>query len=132
MAMIRGNQTEEERVRLMRDRYTSHYVVSGSQFIHNNVILLLHRILIPPETASKPTASTHAFEKELMDSVKPLDTSGAYVVEARLEIADPPGDPPGNELVTRGLREMQRLKESMQGVVEFRSVDRMSLGTRVG
>lgn len=67
-----------------------------------------------------------------VEALKPVDDSGAYILEARSEILNTPGTSPSNDLLNRGIKEMTRFKDVMSGCVELRAVDRMSVNTRIG
>lgn len=96
------------------------YVVHGQQWIHYNVILLLHQVFhAPPEAAAR-------LEPADIEKLKPLDGSGAYVLEARLMVEEGVK----NEVMTRAISELVSFKDSMRGCVEMRTVERLSLDTR--
>ena len=99
--------------------------------MYNNIVLLLHKPLLPP-AANDPSAPLDLSSRDVVDGLKPLDPSGAYVLEARLEILDAPGQLPSNDLLNRGMKEMARFKEMMRGVVDLRAVERMAMNTRIG
>ncbi|KAI9874271.1 MAG: Mediator of RNA polymerase II transcription subunit 18 [Pleopsidium flavum] len=105
--------------------YASEYVLEGQRFIHQNLILLLHRVMQFPtgeEFHSSPRKGLHTFE-----SVMPLDPSGAYVLQASIRIQD--GSKP--ESISVGINELKAFKEMMRGVVDLDVGDRLALDTRV-
>ena len=106
------------------------YALTGSQFLYNNIILLLHRPLVS-NSSSDPANAFDLSAPNVLSSLKPLDDSGAYLLEARLEISDDPSEPASNELINQGVKEMTRFKGMMEGCVNFQTGERMSFNTRI-
>lgn len=100
-------------------------MLEGHQLIHNNVILLLHRILRFPNEATRGLASQTTDRSYNM--LKPLDDSGGYILQASIRLQDR-GKP---EVLTAGISELENFKARMKGVVEMKAPDRLSLDTRM-
>ena len=62
-----------------------------------------------------------------LDSLVPLDPSGAYVLQASLRIQD--GSKP--ESISVGINELKAFKEMMRGVVDLDIGDRLALDPRL-
>lgn len=61
------------------------------------------------------------------ESLLPLDTSGAYLLQATVRVLD--GSKP--ESMVLGINELKGLRELLKGVVELEVSDRLALDTRV-
>ena len=101
----------------------------GSRFVNKNIILLLSRIFIPHSRQDPPEA-VNLHNPETQSDMKLLDGSGAYLLEARLEILNTPGETVNGDLVRQGMKEMSRFKEVMSGCVDLRTTDRMSMNMK--
>lgn len=97
----------------------------GDRFIHQNIILSLHRLL--PAPASGGSQGSPPKEAPQLDTLKPLDPSNAYVLQASIRIQE--GSKP--ESISVGINELKAFKELMKGVVELDVGDRLALDTRV-
>jgi mediator of RNA polymerase II transcription subunit 18, fungi type len=107
------------------DRFVSEYYTEGHRFVHENVVLYLHQILHEPgvrslETSPKPVPPA-------FDQLKPLDPSGAYILEAKIRVQDL-----NNTVVSeKAVAEMNKFRASMKGCVEMSAPERLWLDTRV-
>ena len=63
----------------------------------------------------------------MREDLTPLDRSGAYVLETKVEVKD--GKKP--DLVQRGAKELLGLKEILKGVVQLKGLERLVFDTRV-
>lgn len=100
------------------------FLVVGHWFVYGNVLVRLFRVmrLIPHDGMAKVGLGTPLRDFER----RPLDESGAWVLEAGVRMEDA-----GDTAVTnRAQEEMRRLREDLEGAVELRVVDRLSLDTR--
>jgi mediator of RNA polymerase II transcription subunit 18 len=109
----------------MLDSYVSEYVIEGQRFIHQNIILLLHRVLRPSVDGEAYGSSSQALPE--MNSLVLLDPSSAYVLQASIRIQD--GSKP--ESISVGINELKAFKEMMRGVVDLDIGDRLALDTRL-
>jgi len=110
---------------LMLDRYVSEYVIEGQRYIHQNIILLLHRVRRSSVAGEAHGSPAKAPPK--IDSLVLLDPSSAYVLQASIRIQD--GSKP--ESISVGINELKAFKETMRGVVDLDIGDRLALDTRL-
>ncbi|SLM40398.1 Mediator complex, subunit Med18, metazoa/fungi [Lasallia pustulata] len=104
-------------------QYTTEYILSGSQFIHGNLILLLHHHLRVPTSASSVSPRGHV---PAISALQPLDPSGTYLLQASIRVQD--GNKP--ESMSIGINELKAFKDLMKGVLEMEVGDRLALDTR--
>ncbi|KAL9097231.1 MAG: hypothetical protein Q9165_000658 [Trypethelium subeluteriae] len=104
--------------------YVTEYVLEGHRLIHENVILLLHRILQYPDESAAGSGPRLSMPNP--DALSPLDESGSYLLQASIRVLD--GNKP--EIVNTAQTELLKFKERMKGSVDLRVVDRLSLDTR--
>ncbi|ORY12269.1 mediator complex, subunit Med18 [Clohesyomyces aquaticus] len=108
------------------NQYVSEYYLEGHRFVHDNIIVLLHRVLhesgVRPAPGVSPNTALPSF-----DSLRPLDPSGGYVLEAKIRVQDL-NNP---NVLDAGIEELKRLKSQMKGCVELNVPDRLLLDTRV-
>jgi mediator of RNA polymerase II transcription subunit 18 len=97
--------------------------VEGHRFVVNNTVLYLHRVLQWPSPPS--TASINA-PLPPFPELKPLDSSGAYVLEAKIRLS---GSNPS--LIKLGEDELIGFRTRMKGVIDMKSPERLALDTRV-
>jgi mediator of RNA polymerase II transcription subunit 18 len=102
------------------DRYQDECVIEGHQFVLDNTILFLHRILTWPHTPKSIKDPLPAFY-----ALTPLDKSGSYVLEAKVRIAE--SNP---TLIGRAERELVNLQTQMKGVIDMVAPERLALDTR--
>lgn len=99
--------------------------MEGHYYVHGNVIISLHRVLQEPGVRSLETAPK--VELPAFSALKPLDPSGAYVLEAKVRVQDF-----GNTIVLEAaIRELKAFQTQMEGCVELVLPDRLGLDTRV-
>lgn len=103
----------------------SEYYVEGHRFVHENVVILLHRVLHEPGVRSLETAPKE--DLPAFEALQSLDPSGAYILEAKIRVQDL------NNLTVleAGVSELKRFQTQMKGCVELAVPDRLSLDTRV-
>lgn len=109
----------------MHYSYVSEYVIEGHRFIHQNIILLLHRVMRSSVDAEVQGSPAKAVPK--LDNLVLLDPSSAYVLQASIRIQD--GSKP--ESISVGINELKAFKELMRGVVDLDIGDRLALDTRL-
>ena len=109
----------------MQHSYVSEYIIEGYRFIHQNVILLLHRVV----RMSGSGLDQRSPRKDLPKSgiLEPLDPSGARVLQSSVRIQD--GSKPDS--ISVGINELKVFKEMMRGVVELDIGDRLALDPRL-
>lgn len=104
--------------------FVKEYVVEGHQYIHENVILFLHRVIVDPEI-NHLTAPHHTLSQ--FATFDPLDPSGAYILQASVRLTDNPGP----DIIARGQAELLKFQNDIKGVVDLKLVDRLALDARV-
>lgn len=102
-------------------RHVTTYTISGHRFTHHSTSLLLYRVPLPAATVEDDTTS------DGLPQVRLLDPSGAYILQASVQVQD------GSkvETMTKGVNELLGLKEILKGAVELEIGDRLALDTRV-
>ncbi|KAF2117828.1 mediator complex, subunit Med18 [Lophiotrema nucula] len=117
------------------NQFVSEYYQDGHLFVHDNIVLLLHRVLAEPAPAT--TQSTPKERLPSFDSLKPLDSQGTYVLEAKIRLHDRDRkganekDAKGTDVMSKGVEELRRFKNQMKGCVDLTTPDRLLLDTRV-
>ena len=101
------------------------YVLEGHQYIHENVVLFLHRVLLNPDLHPPSKAPRQTLPK--FEDFSPLDPSGAYILQASVRLMDNPGP----DIVNRGQAELLKFQNDIKGVVDLKLTDRLALDTRV-
>lgn len=119
------------------DSYSSEYGLDGHRIIHNNVILLLYRLLRPSGLESnnmnKPAPGSNIESAKSFNDVPdkslwtPFDPSGSYILQASVRVQD--GSKP--EIMTLGINELQAFKDMMKGIIDLEVGDRLAMDTRV-
>ena len=101
------------------------FYIQGHRFTYQNTSLLLYRVFVPPSPSSQDALKNIFGEEEELGQL--LDASGGYMLQATIRVQD------GSkvELVNRGVSELQKLKETLKGVVELEPPERLALDTRV-
>ncbi|KAF2461504.1 Med18 protein-domain-containing protein [Lineolata rhizophorae] len=128
----------DEYMRMVGYRFVSEFVLEGYQFVLNNVVLHLHRVLqFPAERRSSVPSAQQYQQQQLRErprgflppfgSLHPLDSSGAYMLKTTVRLAD--GTRP--DLTRAGLNELYGFRDTMKGVLELKMVQRLALDTRV-
>lgn len=107
------------------NQFVSEYYIEGHQFVHENVVILLHRILHEPGVRSLETTPKEHLPS--FSQLHPLDPSGAYILEAKIRVQDL-NNP---ALVDLGIEELKAFQTQMRGCVQLNVPDRLSLDTRV-
>lgn len=108
-------------------KYAGTNVLSGARFIHNNVIIRVYRAYAIPSPAVDDASSPLSSSPPDAEVLKPLDASGAYVVEACVRVEDK-GD---SKLLEKAREELLGFKRMLEGAIDLKVPDRLSLDTRV-
>jgi len=106
-------------------RFVSEYYVEGHRFVHENVVIFLHRVLHEPGVRSLEAAPNEDLPS--FTALQPLDPSGAYILEAKIRV-EGFNNP---AVLEAGVQELMRFQAQMKGCVELAVPDRLSLDTRV-
>lgn len=109
--------------------YTSQYVITGDKFYDQATTLFLHRVMQISDHASPDAGITFSTVNTIPDISKlhPLDSSGGYILQASIEIAD--GNSP--DLKDKATQQLLALKETLRSIVHLEPGDRLALDTRV-
>ena len=101
--------------------------------MHENIVLLLHQPLLVPSSVQNELNHGQPGTRRPLDqlpglgSLKPLDPSNGFVLQASIRVQD--GMKP--ELMNKATNELKAFKELMRGVVDMEIGDRLALDTRV-
>ncbi|KAK5127354.1 hypothetical protein LTR85_006693 [Meristemomyces frigidus] len=106
-------------------RYINQFITSTQRFVHNNVIVRVSRILSVPEGtgALEPLDAPPL----VLADCRPVDPSGSYLFEAYVRVEDGTN----SKLTEQAMSELMALKSQLEGAVDLRVPDRLSLDTRV-
>jgi len=104
-----------------RVRLSAELTVDGHQFIYNNIVLLLHRVLRADGSGAVATVHDPSSPRITIDDI------GGYLLHAAIRVAQDTKP----ETLSRGIAELTQFRELMKGCVDMRTVDRLSLDTRV-
>ncbi|KAI9680482.1 MAG: Mediator of RNA polymerase II transcription subunit 18 [Caeruleum heppii] len=111
--------------------YVSEYILEGYQVIHNNVILLLYRLLDPLGSFKPPSTSEGQTEPvgkiPSLESMLSVDPAAKLTLQASVRVQD--SSKP--ESMTLGINELKAMKETLKGIVDLEVGDRLALDTRV-
>jgi mediator of RNA polymerase II transcription subunit 18 len=99
------------------------FFVEGHRFVHKNTVLALFRLL---RTGDMPQQAPLTALPGL-NSLEPLDVSGAFVLEACVRIDDRTKP----NLVSTASDELGAFRDLMKGSVDMKVPERLSLDTRV-
>lgn len=100
------------------------YVVEGDVFIHNDIVIYLHRVLHYPsgdQEFREPRRQLPALK-----DLAPLEKSGSYVLQASIMVQD------GSNQVTMktASQHLFGLREQLKSAVRLEQADRLALDTR--
>ena len=103
--------------------FCRHYTLECHQFAHNHVLISMHRMF---RSMSQTTPDPASFQADT-SGLHLYDTSGTYMLEASIRLEDNTN----SKLMQSATAELQRLRETLKGVVDLKKIDRMALMTRV-
>ncbi|KAK3071340.1 hypothetical protein LTR53_008808 [Teratosphaeriaceae sp. CCFEE 6253] len=107
-------------------KYINQYLATpGHRYVHNNVVIRIGRILSVPEG----TGALEALDAPIptLTDCKPLDPSGTYYLEACVRVEDGTN----SKLVEQATAELMAFKKQVEGAIDLRVPERLSLDTRV-
>lgn len=90
----------------------------------------MYRLYYAPAPASKANAGgEEAVEAPppRREELKPVDESGSWIVDATVRVEEGAGA----EVLERGKKELERFRQGMEGCVDLKAGDRLSLDVRV-
>ena len=94
----------------------------GERFTYGNIDIRILQTYAMPGTGSPLDAAPRNIE-----TLTALDPSGSYVLQALLLV----GEDSKPEIMSSAFDEMQRLKETLRGVVDLQIGDRLVMNTRL-
>lgn len=107
---------------LILDSFVVEFIVEGHHVVHKNILVSLFRIVKSnDQTQAAPSTTLPSLE-----SLVPLDSSGTFVLEARVRIDDRTKP----TLVTAASDELNAFRDLMRGSVDMKAPERLSLDTR--
>lgn len=104
--------------------FVTEYLVEGDMFIHNDIVIYLHRVLHYPNTPGEerePRRQLPAFQQ-----MAPLEKSGSYVLQASITVQDGSNQ----ETMKTASQHLFGLREQLKSAVRLEMADRLSLDTR--
>lgn len=100
------------------------YVVEGDVFVHNDIVIYLHRVLHYPDAQQEPRDPRR--ELPAFEEMAPLEKSGSYVLQASITVQDG-----GNqETMKTASQHLFGLREQLKSAVRLEQADRLALDTR--
>lgn len=94
-------------------------------FIHNDIVLNLHRVLHYPTTPGEENQPRH--QMPTLQQMAPLEKSGSYVLQASMMVQDGSNQ----ETMKTASQHLFGLREQLKSAVRLEMADRLSLDTRV-
>ncbi|KAJ5678664.1 Mediator of RNA polymerase II transcription subunit 18 [Penicillium macrosclerotiorum] len=104
--------------------FVTEYVVEGHVFIHNDIVLFLHRVLHYPTGEQEPRDPRRQLPS--FQSMAPLEKSGSYVLQASITVQDGTNQ----ETMKKASQHLFGLREQLKSSVRLEEADRLSLDTR--
>ncbi|KAL4911683.1 mediator of RNA polymerase II transcription subunit 18 [Aspergillus aurantiobrunneus] len=104
--------------------FVTEYVVEGDVFIHNDIVIFLHRVLQYPIHGQEP----HEPRRQLPSfrELSPLERTGSYILQAAITVQDGSNQ----ELMRTACQHLFGLREQLKSAVRLEQADRLSLDTR--
>ncbi|KAL3463223.1 mediator complex, subunit Med18 [Aspergillus heterothallicus] len=104
--------------------FVTEYVVEGDAFIHNDIVIFLHRVLQYPIHGQEP----HEPRRHLPSfrDMAPLERTGSYILQAAITVQDSSNQ----ELMRTASQHLFGLREQLKSAVRLEHADRLSLDTR--
>lgn len=100
------------------------YVVEGDVFIHNDIVIFLHRVLHYPSSDPEPREPRR--QLPALADMTPLEKSGSYVLQAAIAVQDGSNQ----ETMKTASQHLFGLREQLKSAVRLEQADRLSLDTR--
>ncbi|KAL4868791.1 hypothetical protein BDV12DRAFT_169038 [Aspergillus spectabilis] len=104
--------------------FVNEHVVEGDSFIHNDIVIFLHRVLQYPAHGQEP----HEPRRELPSfrEMSPLERTGSYILQAAITVQDGSNQ----ELMRTASQHLFGLREQLKSAVRLEQADRLALDTR--
>ncbi|KAL7275982.1 Mediator of RNA polymerase II transcription subunit 18 [Rhizina undulata] len=104
------------------------YFNNNYRLIHNNIVLTLSQILLPPAPADLATNPDAIFGSPFPRSeLKPLDHADSWILQATIRVQTNTDV----ESINNAVNELKTFKELLKGVCDLDLVERFALDTRV-
>jgi mediator of RNA polymerase II transcription subunit 18 len=100
------------------------YLVEGDVFIHNDIVIFLHRVLHYPTGEKEPREPRRSLPS--LDKMAPLEKTGSYVLQASITVQDGSNQ----ETMKTASQHLLGLREQLKSAVRLEPADRLSLDTR--
>ena len=104
-------------------RFVNEFLLEGHRLVHKNAVLTLFRLL---RVSDVPQAAPST-QLPALESLVPLDPSGAFLLEACVRVDDRTKP----NLVSAATDELNAFRERMRGSVDMKAPERLALDTRV-
>lgn len=111
---------------LLASSFVTEYVVEGDVFIHNDIVIFLHRALQYPPPSHSEGPREPRRQLPPWDQMTPLDKSGNYVLQTAITVQDD-----GNQETMKAASQLLfGLREQLRSAVRLEQADRLALDTR--
>ena len=100
------------------------YLVEGVIFIHNDIVIFLHRVLHYPSGEKEPREPRRTLPA--LKHMAPLEKTGSYVLQASITVQDGSNQ----ETMKTASQHLFGLREALKSAVRLEQADRLSLDTR--
>ncbi|KAJ5477196.1 Mediator of RNA polymerase II transcription subunit 18 [Penicillium diatomitis] len=104
--------------------FVTEYVVEGDIFIHNDIVIFLHRVLHYPSDEKEPREPRRSLPS--LKKMAPLEKTGSYVLQASIAVQDGSNQ----ETMKTASQHLLGLREQLKSAVRLEPADRLSLDTR--
>ncbi|KAI2788571.1 Mediator of RNA polymerase II transcription subunit 18 [Penicillium oxalicum] len=104
--------------------FVTEYLVEGDVFIHNDIVIFLHRILHYPAGEREPREPRRTLPG--LKEMAPLEKTGSYVLQASITVQDGSNQ----ETMKMASQHLLGLREQLKSAVRLEPADRLSLDTR--
>lgn len=108
----------------MASSFITEYVVEGDVFIHNDIVIFLHRVLQFPSNDPEPRGPRR--QLPALADMTLLEKSGSYVLQAAIAVQDGSNQ----ETMKTASQHLFGLREQLKSAVRLEQADRLSLDTR--
>ncbi|KAI5837574.1 mediator complex, subunit Med18 [Morchella snyderi] len=108
------------------------YFTKSERLVHNNVIIKLTQILIPPNPPAQDNTVTPSADEMLgnpfpVSALTPLDPAKSWILKASVRVQSNQDV----ENLNVGANELKGFKELMKGMCDLEAAERLALDTRV-
>ncbi|KAL5363802.1 RNA polymerase II mediator complex subunit Srb5 [Aspergillus floccosus] len=104
--------------------FVTEYVVEGDIFVHNDIVIFLHRVLHYPAEGQEPSQPRRQLPP--FQQMTPLERTGSYVLQAAITVQDGSNQ----EMMKTASQHLFGLREQLKSAVRLEQADRLALDTR--